>query len=134
MSAVFGAARILRRAARLLPAALEVVALLPPARFGWGGSPLVRLRLGADGGGLLGLRLQPDVAAVVARQGGAWLDAHAVQARAVGLEYRGWRSLGDASPLFWSETRCMSHALLLDAAQSAAWLAWQGPRQRPART
>lgn len=126
MSAMFCATRILKRAARLLPAALEVAALLPPARLGWAGSPLVRLRLGAAGGGLLGLRLDARVAMMTLEQGSNWLDAHAQQARAAAIRYRRWQLLPATTCLYWSETQCASHALLLDAEQSALWLAWQG--------
>jgi hypothetical protein len=126
MSALSAHVRLLRRAQRLLPAALRTVAVLAPRGGGcWESSPLSRLPLRSDGRGLIGLRLERGVATAIREQGVAWLQA-AVMRSGSKFACVDWRRLrGWGHDVFWSEREDARLALLLDPTSESLWLFWQ---------
>ena len=127
------AARVHRRARRLLPAGLPTTGLLPVVVTCWEASPLARLPLGGAGRGLLGLRVEPGFAAELGREGIAALAVLTVAAkcRAGTTGYRPWRPLPRLPGVFCTLSDTGRRMVLLDGPRAAAWLLWQDAAEEP---
>lgn len=129
MSARVAHVRLLRRVRRLLPIALWPVALLAaPGWTCWQASPLSPLWSRGGGRGVVGLRLQREVAAAIREQGAVWL-LRARSARSDGApEWAGWcsESAGDHS-VFWCVRMDRRFAMRLDPLRESLWLFWRDP-------